>query len=111
MQKKIKNRITFLFVYYNSCSDHYCYYYYFTALVYKRSTAQEKEKNWCGNHNSLQKIYIDLSICAFMSNSQANHLNDTKMSKKNIKRGRERERKKERESVRFLAIIYDHYYS
>jgi energy-coupling factor transporter transmembrane protein EcfT len=34
---------------------------------------------WCGNHNSLQnKIYIGLSLCACMSNSQANHLSNRK---------------------------------
>jgi len=68
MPKK-KNEITFLFVYYNNYSHCYYYYYYFTPIVYVHSTTQEKKKNWYGNHNSLQKIYIDLSPYAFMSNS------------------------------------------
>ncbi len=59
----------------------------------KEEEEEERERGRaCGNHNSLQnKIYIDLSLCACMSNLQANHLS-----------------KRKRENIRFLVIIDHH---
>ncbi len=55
---------------------------------------EKKKKNCGGNHNSLQNIYIDLSLSAFMSsNSEANHLNGIKVNKRNIERVKDDEGK------------------